>query len=219
MRRMLKYVVDPFLKWRHARRSSSIQYWNSPVGRMEIHPGVFHPGQFGSSRFLLEYVLSQPTANLKLAEMGAGSGYISLGLKQQNQHITAFEISEKAIRNMRCNMQQLGLDVPVVQSDLFASCTPEHVFDIWLVNPPYFPKQPENIDEMAWYCGVGHAYFVRFFEHVASHLSENGKIWMVLSSTCDVKQIEGQARLKGFRSRVVAERKFLFETQMILEFY
>jgi Methyltransferase small domain len=60
------------------------------------------------------------------------------------------------------NADANGLTVEVILSDLFAAIAGRH-FDLVVVNPPFFAKDPDDDAERAWFAGAQLEYFERFF--------------------------------------------------------
>lgn len=75
---------------------------------------------------------------IHVADIGTGSGIIAITMKLEiaNLHVTATDISEKAIQIAEVNAQQLGADITMLQGDLTKPI--EHQkWDVILSNPPY----------------------------------------------------------------------------------
>ena len=70
----------------------------------------------------------------RVVDVGTGSGAIALALKHERPdlHVTATDADTAALDVARANAERLGLEVDLVQADLF-----EGSFDAVLSNPPY----------------------------------------------------------------------------------
>lgn len=74
-----------------------------------------------------------------ILDVGTGSGAIALTLKLERPdcHVTATDISEKALDVARENAQRLGADITFAKGDLLAPVAGA-VFDVIVSNPPIF---------------------------------------------------------------------------------
>ena len=84
---------------------------------IEVSPGVFHPGLFFSTEFLLQFISQKKLENKSLLELGAGSGLLSLKAAQQGAIVTATDISTKAVENIRSNSMINSIPISVIQSN------------------------------------------------------------------------------------------------------
>ena len=76
--------------------------------------------------------------NLKLADIGTGSGAIAITMKKEQPtlDVTATDLSEAALITAQKNAEQLGADITFKLGDLTAPIS-EEKWDIVLSNPPY----------------------------------------------------------------------------------
>ena len=155
---------------------------------IEVSPGVFHPGLFFSTEFLLQFISRKKLENKSLLELGAGSGLLSLKAAQQGAIVTATDISTKAVENIRSNSTINSIPISVIQSDLF-DAVPQQPFDWILINPPYYAKAPRGEDDYAWCCGEHHEYFAMLFKNLSRFINGTSAVIMVLSDVCDLETI------------------------------
>ncbi len=181
---------------------------------LTIMPGVFHPGFFFSTKILLNYVNKFNLRGKKLLEIGAGSGLISLEAARKGAQVTASDISETAVKNIRENALRNGISMRILQSDLFENVPVEH-FDWMVINPPFYPKNPVRESEYAWYCGENLRFFHRFFEEIKTYLKPGTQTCMILSEDCDVPGIQAIAQAAGFGIKVVDQKKVWGEKNWI----
>lgn len=180
-----------------------------------VQPGVFHPGLFLSTRFMMRYLEQFPMLGSSFLEIGAGSGMISIWAAKRGANVTATDISEKAIENIISNAEINHVDMEVVHSDLFTDL-PVIDFDFVVINPPYYPGQPETEAEFAWYCGPGFEYFHLLFQGLGAYCTEKTQVLMVLSEDCDLKRIEEIAAESDWNFEMVhsktitGEKNFIF---------
>lgn len=81
--------------------------------------------------------------NLKIIDLGCGSGAIGLTLKHflPDADITLLDISEKALEVAKENASNLGLDVNFVLGDMLEEVNDK--FDVIISNPPYIETNEE----------------------------------------------------------------------------
>lgn len=78
-----------------------------------------------------------------LCDIGTGSGAIAISLKKEenNLHVTASDISEKAIETAKQNAVDLEADVDFLIGDLCEPLIEKNIkVDILVSNPPYIPQ-------------------------------------------------------------------------------
>ena len=77
----------------------------------------------------------------KALEIGCGSGYLSIELARLGWQVTGVDIDSQAVDVSRRNTRLAGLDVRVVQSDMFEGISGR--FDAIIFNPPIvFSRNP-----------------------------------------------------------------------------
>ena len=84
----------------------------------------------------------------KIADLCSGSGCIAIALKNQvkNSHVSAVEISEKAVEVIRKNSELNNSDIEILCADVLKKKTAEKFFglDIIISNPPYLTQEEMN---------------------------------------------------------------------------
>jgi len=85
--------------------------------------------------------------DLKILDIGCGSGVIGLTLKQKypTSEVDLLDISEKAIEVAQQNAKNLNLDVNFIKSDVFENV--DKKYDLIISNPPYI-KDEEEIEDI-----------------------------------------------------------------------
>jgi release factor glutamine methyltransferase len=175
--------------------------------RLKVYKDVFHPGLFRSTKVFAEWTGEQDIKDKKILEIGSGSGLIALVAAQQGAVVTAIDINPKAVENTRLNAGINELYISVYHSDLFSK-VPAVDYDLILINPPYYPMEPQNDYEKAWYCGEGFIYFSQLFRQLAERESGD-KCYMILSDTCDLQAIQNIAvqnllRLTEIKKQIIS---------------
>lgn len=216
MRDILKKILFKVLQPAHKWYTSSPRFFEYKGIDVVVYPGVFFPKWILSTTFLLDHLETIDVKQKRFLELGAGSGIISFRAALRGAIVTASDISELAIEGLTKNSERLGLKIDIVKSDLFESIRME-AFDLVVINPPYYPKNPMNEVEMAWYCGGGFEYFKALFAQLGNYVESSSQVLMILSEDCNLKAITEIANGYGWElNRILTKKKwgeenFIFE--------
>ncbi len=170
-----------------------------------VKPGVFHPGLFISTIMLLNFVERLNIEQKTFLELGAGSGIISIMAAKKQAKVYASDISSIAVENIKLNADKNGVDISVFKSDLFQNLTGLK-FDIIIINPPYYKKDPAIEEEYAWYCGSNHEYFISLFDTLKDHIYRDSKVYMILSEVSDIDAIKSIGKQRGYSWSIVKKK-------------
>jgi release factor glutamine methyltransferase len=181
-----------------------------------VHPEVFHPGFFFSTRLLLQYLLKLPLQKKSLLELGAGSGLIAFSAARAGAEVTAADINPVAVRYLYRNKERNGIDIQCIESDLFNDL-PGKTYDFILINPPYYFKTPMNMSGHAWYCGEQGEYFQRLFEGIGNYMDQNTVTLMILCEGCEQERIKALAGDAGYELYMMQTNRNLIERNDIYE--
>jgi len=165
---------------------------------LTIFKGVFHPGLFFSTKILLGYLKQFDLTNTTFLELGAGSGLISIYASKKNGKVTATDISELSVKNIKHNSEKNKTGIRIIHSNLFETI-PHEKFDFILINPPYYKRDPKTENEFAWYCGEHSEYFIKFFRELSAYIHPQTKAIMVLSEDCNLEEIKSIALKNNFQ--------------------
>lgn len=184
--------------------------------KVQVRKGVFHPAFFGSSLVFYHFLKKQALKNKSLLEVGCGSGFLSLISAKHGAKVKAIDINPTAIDCTRLNAQENGLAIDVLESNLFANLEAQ-VFDIIILNPPYFEGSPNSAGAYAWYTGKEHQFFHTFFQELADYIHNNTRIWMILSEVCELARIDEIANKYQFKMQGIFQQTKQFEKFIIFE--
>lgn len=94
----------------------------------------------------LKYIEKYFNKEIKVLEIGTGSGCISIALKKEKQDldITATDISKKALKVAKRNAKENEVDIKFVNTNLYDGINSK--FDVIISNPPYISKDEEIMD-------------------------------------------------------------------------
>jgi release factor glutamine methyltransferase len=199
---------------RRVRRQRSSR-WRGLV--VTVPTGVFHPILFFSTGVLAAEIERRKPIGRSVLDVGSGSGALSLIAARAGATVTAVDINAEAVRATAANATANGLNIEVLQSDLFTAVRGRR-FDLVVVNPPYFAKDPVDDTERAWFAGADLGYFEQFFTGLAEHLAASpqpGIALMVLSEGCDMNVISAAAMRHGFRLSVVSRKQVWLGVQVV----
>lgn len=206
LKRFISLVLIPATQW-YLRKERTYTYQGVTV---KVSPGVFHPGLFYSTKFLVDYLKTQSIYNKSLLELGCGTGLISITCAKQGVFVTASDLSQVALSNAAINIKSNEVSVDTIQSDVFNNLSGK-IFDWIIINPPYYAKNPSNESELAWHCGEHFEYFEKLFKNLKHHIHSETNVIMVLTLGCDLKNIFLIANNHGFEFELIEERNVLFD--------
>lgn len=189
LRKVTKKVLELVYKPWVVQYLKSDRPYNYKNLKLVITKGVFHPAFFNSSLILAKFTDNLDLLDKKVLEIGSGSGLISLVAASKGANVTAVDLNPDAVACTRQNAGRNQLSINCIQSDLFEALSPTK-FDFILVNPPYFPKNPKNNIQLAWYSGQNHSYFHRFFEQLPNYQNDPCEVFMILSEDVDLREIK-----------------------------
>ena len=152
-----------------------------------VSPAVLIPE--AETAELVEWVLANlPDRPLSVLDLGTGSGVIGITLALERPHwrVTLSDVSPAALTVARQNARHFGLDLAVVESDLFNGLA-GHRFDLIVTNPPYIDpaatglmdtavlKYEPDLALFADEAGLG--FYHRLFTQAGDHLSAAGQLF------------------------------------------
>lgn len=213
----LKKNIHRWLGKRLLRKIENDRVFELKGLQIEIDSGVFHPKYFNSSQLLLDWVESQDLKNKSLLELGCGSGVVAMLAARKGARVTASDISEKVIRNLRRNAEKNKLELTIIKSDLMDNI-PELCFDFILINPPFYPKNPTDEDTYAWYCGENFDYFQKLFGQLKEK-NFSGEVILSLSQDCDFESIKGIFSDFGFFYKKTQVKKSYWEKNYLFKLF
>lgn len=205
-KRIISFFLVPLTRW-YLRKERHYTYRDT---RVIVFQGVFHPGLFYSTKFLIDYILTQPLKNKSLLELGCGTGLLSIIAKQHGAVVTATDLGEKAIENVTLNAKQNQVEMEIIHSDLFDHVN-QRPFDWIVINPPYYARKIKTEAELAWHCGEEFEYFEKLFSSLRNYMHLTTRVIMVLTLGCDLDKIVEVARKHSFRFELLQEKNVLFD--------
>ncbi len=188
---------------------------------LSLPPEIYPPAE--DTYLLLETLetdLKQKSIDCAL-EMGAGSGYISLGIYKQVNELVVTDINPIVINYFNDLKIKYKLDkMKIIKSNLFNNI--KRKFDLIIFNPPYVPSQgipkEEEIEKLATDGGAfGRGVILKFLKGLKEHLSKNGVCYLLISSFNNPHYIFKQIIKNNLHYSILRERNIFFEKLIILK--
>ena len=167
---------------------------------------------------LVELILTEnPEKNLKVLDIGTGSGAIALALAKNRPDwsVTAADISQDALDLSLENAKAQNLNLSFIKSDCFSEISAK--YDIIVSNPPYISRADEvevglNVlhsePHLALFADEdGLAIYRRIAEDSKDYLNDGGKIYL------EIGYKQGQSVPDLFRKNFPEKRVRMFKDQ------
>ena len=149
---------------------------------------------YNTDKYLKKYF----NDNIKILDLGTGSGCIGLTLKHLDNkyNVTLSDLSPYALEVASQNSKNLNLDVKIIESDLFQNINDK--YDLIISNPPYIAYNDEvdelvksNEPHMALYAeNDGLEYYERILKDISNYLNEKYLIAFEIGSSQKDKIID-----------------------------
>lgn len=184
-----------------------------------IYEEVYEPAE---DTFLIAENLSV-TCGEKILDMGTGCGILAVIAAEKASKVVAVDVNPHAVNCAKKNADLNGVraKVEVRQGNLFSSVRDTERFDLILFNAPYLPVERDegrSWIERAWSGGeTGRIVIDQFINVTPSYLTEKGRILLVQSTLSDVDKTMAGFSGKGLDAEIIAEKKSLFESIILVE--
>jgi len=174
-------------------------------------PDVYEPSD--DSYLLADALKNYNLKGKYVLDIGTGTGILAIAAAQKNASVIATDINDKAIEIAKKNAALNGVKIEFRKSNLFEGINEK--FDLIVFNSPYLPVETEKISnkilEKAW---NDDGTVKRFFERVDTHLKDEGKFLLLLSS---LTKISLERYAEKFMVKKVASKKMFFEEIFVVE--
>ena len=139
---------------------------------------MFHPKVFLTSSFFAEFLQSLDLSGKSVAEVGCGSGILSLpAAKAGAEPVVALDINPTAVEATRHNAAANNLPrVSSLHSNLFSALPAQQKFDVIISSPPSFSGEPRDDADRAWHAGPGYRDILPLFNQAAGPTERS--IWV-----------------------------------------
>jgi release factor glutamine methyltransferase len=155
----------------------------------------------------LKKTLKNNKKDIKIIEIGSGSGIISEFCKDQGFfNLTVTDLNKNALKLLKSK------GFKVIESDLFDKINEK--FDLIIFNPPYLPfdnDEPASSRLSTTGGKLGNEIILRFLTESRDHLKDNGNIILLFSSLSKPRIILNHSKKQGFKYKKINEKKLFFE--------
>lgn len=216
MRWLFQAFWIPIYRWWGLRHIRQVRRFRLAGLTLEVPPGVFHPSVYFSTPIFINFLQTIDFQGKTVLDIGTGSGALALFAAQKGASATALDINPLAVETARQNAHLNDLPLRVMESDLLDGL-PLQQFDFVLINPPYYPRQPRNVAEHAFFAGEHHEYFQKLFAQLPVFTHSKSRVWMIVSEDCDLQTIGQIAQRYGQQLSVIFEQKKWGERLWVVE--
>ena len=167
-------------------------------------PGVYEPQQ---DTWLLTRAMHREeiSPGAEVLDLGTGNGALALEAARLGAHVTAVDISWRAVLAARVNALLSGQSISVRRGDLTAA-VPGRRFDLVVSNPPYVPSPDAGTPRgaaRAWDAGWdGRLLLDRICDAGAALLRPHGVLLVVHSALCGVEDTLARLSAAGLDASV-----------------
>lgn len=158
-----------------------------------VNDSVLIPRQ-ETEELINEIVIDNKRSNLKILDIGSGSGCIgiTLGLELENAQISALDVDPRALEVTQKNASKLGINIDCILCDVLSTDMLPDMYDVIVSNPPYVTMAEKKLMHENVVDHEPHkALFVPdddpliFYKKILSlarnHLRENGKLYFEIN--------------------------------------
>lgn len=172
---------------------------------------VYEPSDdsFFFAGFLKNYVRKNKPSNF--LDMGCGSGILAKTVSRffSKANILCVDVNPSAVLATRL----LGFNS--MKSNLFSKIPKTKKFDLITFNAPYLPEvkeEPKSSRTITTGGKNGDEISLKFLKQANNHLTERGKILLLVSSQTPLEKIN------KLKPKILSKKKLFFEELLILEF-
>lgn len=175
---------------------------------------VYEPRE--DSYFLQEWVAK--LARGHVLDMGTGSGIQALTALESAAKVTAVDIDEEAVANLRLMAQRQHMSNLVVKpSNLFSNVRGK--FDLIVFNPPYLPSDPRVPDAALDGGPNGWETIAAFLKGAPTFLRKDAHILLLFSSLTNQLRINDLIRRQKLQFDQLAKMNLEFEELYIYKIW
>lgn len=154
---------------------------------------------------------------IKILDMGTGSGIqAKTCFKLGFNNILAVDIDKQALKfvkkkNKKTRNQEKTRKIKTRYSNLFSNIKTKEKFNLIVFNPPYLPKHKYDNSKNITGGKKGYETILKFLKQARKHLTNQGKILLLVSSLSKPRIIRTYAR-KHYSIKTLDKKKLFFET-------
>lgn len=152
-----------------------------------------------------------------IAEVGCGSGVVSLQVAKKTKRVLATDINFHAVKRLweKAKMRKIDTKIDVICCDLLSCLRNLRSFSSIIFNPPYLPC--EWIEDPSVCGGENGVEIVIKFIDLVNRLKYPGlKIFIVLSNRANIKKVNEALENNRIKFRVIATKSLGFFEELRL---
>jgi release factor glutamine methyltransferase len=187
----------------------------------QIFEEVYEPAE--DTFLMADYLAKVVKETDTVLDVGTGCGILAIVAAKKALKVVATDLNPHAVECARLNIETNNVSgkVDVRLGDLLKPILKTEKFDLIVFNAPYLPSEPD--EEKAWLSRAwaggtsGRQLIDKFIDEASHYLKENGRILLAQSTLANVDETISRFSRAGSEASVVAEKKFLFETIVVVE--
>ncbi len=176
--------------------------------KFDVFPNVFSP-VYSSDTIWFAGEIIPLVKDRSFLEIGAGTGVIAcLAAIHGAKEVTATDINQDAINNIRHNAKLHSLKITVKKGDVFHPIKKNKDFDLIFWNHPFYLSSQRDIGRDVLLRSVYDAQYkslAKFFRQGKKHLKSDGKLLLGTSNVAKINLIKKMARECGYRYSLLAK--------------
>lgn len=162
----------------------------------------------------------QKTPDLRILDIGTGSGCIAIALKKnlERASISALDISEGALEVAKENGKTNNVDINFIKADILQTDTLKQRFDLIISNPPYVRELEKKEIKNNVLQHEPHSalfvsdenpllYYKKIAEFARTHLTENGLLFFEINQYL-AKETQDYLQQNGFKNVTLKQDLF-----------
>lgn len=149
-------------------------------------------------------------------EIGCGTGIISVYCATLGREVTCCDVSPDARACAERNAIRNHVEIEILDSQLFGNINGK--YETIIFNPPYLPTQDRYEESEQWDGGADGFDVTRpFLKSASRFLTEDGSIYIILSSLTDIDGLMEEFKQYSFKEK--AKQSFFFETIFLYQLF
>lgn len=152
----------------------------------------------------LKKYLSSKNKNLKILDMGSGSGIQAQTCRKSGfSNILCADINKYTVKKLKKQ------NFKAVHSNLFSNI--KQKFDLIIFNPPYLPEHRYDKKPDTTAGKKGNEIIINFLKQAANHLNSNATILLLFSSASQPNLIKQKAKELNYSCELIKKKNLFFE--------
>lgn len=174
---------------------------------LDVFPNVFSPEIFTDSAWFAKEVSKVVKPRTRFLEIGTGTGIVSLSVAKNGAQVVTTDINRDAIANARWNFKNYGLDIPVLESDIYDALSSNEKFDYIFWNHPFNEGSRKDIPVLLR-AGFDYKYesLEKYISQAKFHLNPGGKIMLGTGSGANLNRVREIAFRHGYSLSLRAKK-------------